>query len=156
MRPLIHKAIDEFNNICKMWLSCASFAEMSERTNASIADIEDVCSKTISYELSFFIGNIVDLIEVDDDKDTVDPYANLNLLQRKIKYGVNTETAVSICEKIFNDRYLASLLTAIIGHDAIGIDDIIKVVKHNRDNINSVLSDYPTYFADRVKFICGE
>ena len=37
----------------------------------------------------------------------------LNILQKRVKYGVATKTAVSICETIFNDRVLATKLTNI-------------------------------------------
>lgn len=104
----LKKEIDCFADICQMWLEGCSFVEMHERTSLPIADLEDICSKFISYELSFFVGNVMDIIEINDE-DLVNPLPNLLLLQRRLKYGVKTETAVSVCEKIFNDRFLASV-----------------------------------------------
>lgn len=134
-----------FADICQMWLDGCSFVEMYESTSLPIADLEDICNKSISYELSFFVGSIIDIIEISDE-DIVNPLPNLLRLQRRLKYGVKTETAVSICEKIFNDRFLANLLADEIGHDTIETNSIVGVI----------LSAYPTYFSECVQWVCKD
>lgn len=152
---ILKKGTDSFVDICQMWLDGHSFAEMSERTSISVADIEEICSKSISYELSFFTGNIIDVIEIDEE-DIVNPLPNLLLIQRRLKYGVKNETAVSVCEKVFNDRLLANLISEEIGYDAIGTDGIVGAIKSHKDDICKILSAYPTYFSDRIKWVCKE
>lgn len=144
-----------FADICQMWLDGCSFVGMYESTSLPIADLEDICNKSISYELSFFVGSIIDIIEISDG-DIVNPLPNLLRLQRRLKYGVKTETAVSICEKIFNDRFLANLLADEIGHDSIEANSIVGVIKSHKDDILDILSAYPTYFSERVQWICKD
>ena len=144
-----------FADICQMWLDGCSFVGMYESTSLPIADLEDICNKSISYELSFFVGSIIDIIEISDE-DIVNPLPNLLRLQRRLKYGVKTETAVSICEKIFNDRFLANLLADEIGHDTIETNSIVGVIKSHKDDILDILSAYPTYFSERVQWICKD
>ena len=144
-----------FADICQMWLDGCSFVGMYRSTSLSIADLEDICNKSISYELSFFVGSIIDIIEISDE-DIVNPLPNLLRLQRRLKYGVKTETAVSICEKIFNDRFLANLLADEIGHDAIETNSIVGVIQSHKDDILDILSAYPTYFSERVQWICKD
>ncbi|WP_294855274.1 DEAD/DEAH box helicase [uncultured Oscillibacter sp.] len=149
----IKKGTDCFSDICQMWLDGCSFIEMNGRTSLPIADLEDICSKSISYELSFFVGSIIDIIEVNDE-DIVNPLPNMLLHQRRMKYGVKTETAVSVCEKVFNDRFLANLLAEEMGHDAIEANSIVGAIKSHKDDILTLLSDYPTYFSERIKWVC--
>ena len=144
-----------FADICQMWLDGCSFVGMYESTSLPIADLEDICNKSISYELSFFVGSIIDIIEISDE-GIVNPLPNLLRLQRRLKYGVKTETAVSICEKIFNDRFLANLLADEIGHDAIETNSIVGVIQSHKDDILDILSAYPTYFSERVQWICKD
>ena len=144
-----------FADICQMWLDGCSFVGMYESTSLPIADLEDICNKSISYELSFFVGSIIDIIEISDE-DIVNPLPNLLRLQRRLKYGVKTETAVSICEKIFNDRFLANLLADEIGHDAIETNSIVGVIQSHKDDVLDILSAYPTYFSERVQWICKD
>lgn len=151
----IKKGLDFFSDICQMWLDGNSFEEMQKHTSLSIADIEDICSKSLSYELSFFVGNVIDIIEINDE-DVVNPLPNLLLLQRRIKYGVENETSVSICEKIFNDRFLANMLAEKIGHETIEANKILGAVKAHEDDILKLLSAYPTYFSERIKWICKD
>lgn len=149
----LKKQPDFFADICQMWLDGCSFAEMNQRTSLPIASLEDICSKSVSYELSFFTGSIIDIIEINEE-DIVNPLQNLLLLQKRIKYGVKTETAVSICEKVFNDRFLANMLAEEIGLDSLETNRIVGAIKLHKDNILMLLSDYPTYFSERIKWIC--
>lgn len=151
----LKKETEFFVNICKMWLDGCSFVEMHECMSVAIADLEDICSKSISYDLSFFVGSIVDIVEINDE-DIVNPLPNLLLLQRRMKYGVKTETAVSVCEKVFSDRFLANLLADEIGHDAIEADIIVGAIKSHKDDILKLLSNYPTYFSERIKWVCKD
>ena len=144
-----------FADICQMWLDGCSFVGMYESTSLPIADLEDICNKSISYELSFSVGSIIDIIEISDE-DIVNPLPNLLRLQRRLKYGVKTETAVSICEKIFNDRFLANLLADEIGHDTIETNSIVGVIQSHKDDILDILSAYPTYFSECVQWVCKD
>lgn len=101
------------------------------------------------------MGSIIDIIEINGE-DIVNPLPRLLLLQRRLKYGVKTETAVSVCEKIFNDRFLANLLADEIGHDAVEANSIVGVIKLHKDDILDILSAYPTYFSEHVQLICKD
>lgn len=103
------KLKDKLYEICCLWIDGKTPIEISTETGCDISDVDDVCNKVISYRLNILIGNICDLINVLEDDDTkVNPYMTLNTLQNKIKYGVSSQTANSVCEKMFNDRVLAS------------------------------------------------
>ena len=77
----------------------------------------------------------------------------LNIMQKRVKYGVATKTAVSICETIFNDRVLTTKLTNIIGDDNISSEKLLEAIEQNKEEIFSNLVQYPAYFEDRLKFL---
>lgn len=150
----IGKTEEYFPDICRMWLDGYSFIAMKKATGLLISDIESLCSKLISYEFSFFIGNIIDVIDDDDDENRALLVSKLLLLQRKLKYGVCSETAISICEKVFNDRLLANSITEQIGAESIDTNHIIDALKMCKEKILGFLSVYPTYFSVRINWIC--
>lgn len=150
----IGKTEEYFPDICRMWLDGYSFIEMQKATGLLIPDIESLCSKLISYEFSFFIGNIIDVIDDDDDENRALLVSKLLLLQRKLKYGVCSETAISICEKVFNDRLLANSIAEQIGAESIDTNHIIDALKMCKEKILGFLSVYPTYFSVRINWIC--
>ena len=127
--------------------------EIHKETGCDFFEIDECCSKVLSYELNFFIGNICDMISVSDDEEQINPYSLLCLLQQKVKYGVPTKTAISICEKVFNDRHLSVKIATILGDDNIGTEEIIAIIKNNEERIKEILKGYPEYFEERLRFV---
>ena len=150
----IRKAKEYFQMICRMWLNGDSFVDMKKETGVQISDIEDICNKLISYEFSFFIGNIIDVIDAADDEGIAILISKLLFLQRKLKYGVCSETAISICEKVFNVRLLANSIASQIGVESIDTNHIIEALKTCKNSILKFLSVYPTYFSARINWMC--
>lgn len=137
-----------------LWIKGKTPVEISLETGCDIYDVDDVCNKVISYRLNILIGNICDLINVPEDDDAkVNPYITLNILQNKIKYGVSSQTAISICEKMFNDRVIASKLSEILMSAVIDTDSILRTSKWFEDDIFELLNDYPTYFSERLNYL---
>lgn len=134
--------------ICKKWINGDSYKAMETDFDLPIFDIEKICGQTISFYLSFLIGNIIDYL--DSESVNLD---KLQLLQQQVKYGVNTETAISICEKIFNDRIISNLITYKLGDNRIDKEHILKYVKYHYDMINKLLEQYPSYFNERITFL---
>ena len=77
----------------------------------------------------------------------------LNMLQKKLKYGVANQTAISICEKVFYDRLLAMKISGIIGIDNLSPNEIIGAIILKKDAILSCLEKYPAYFEDKLRFL---
>ena len=148
------KLKDKLYEICRLWINGKTPVEISAKTGCEISDIDDVCNKAISYRLNILIGNICDLINVPEDDDIkINPYMTLNTLQNKIKYGVSSQTAISICEKVFNDRVLASKISDILLSDTIDAERIIRILGLFKDDILALLDDYPSYFSERLNYL---
>lgn len=150
---VIKKVVDSFDAVCKLWIEGKMPKEIHKETGCDIFEIDECCSKVLSYELNFFIGNICDMISISDDEEQINPYSLLCLLQQKVKYGVPTKTAISICEKIFNDRHLSVKIATILGDDNIGTEEIVAIIKNNEERIKEMLKGYPEYFEERLRFV---
>lgn len=144
---------EQFDYLCRLWINGVLPKQMSDLTGIQVFDIDNICNKEISYELNFLIGNICDMLDNNVSTEFERLKDMLNILQKRVKYGVATKTAVSICETIFNDRVLATKLTNIIGDDNISSEKLLEDIKHNRKEIFSKLEQYPAYFEDRLKFL---
>lgn len=144
---------EQFDYLCRLWINGVLPKQMSDLTGIQVCDIDDICNKKISYELNFLIGNICDMLDNDMSTEIERLKDMLNILQKRVKYGVATKTAVSICETIFNDRILATKLANIIGDDNISSEKLLEDIKHNKEEIFSKLEQYPAYFEDRLKFL---
>lgn len=134
--------------VCKRWINGDSYKTMEVDFELPIFDIEKMCGQSISFQLSFLIGNIIDYL----DSESVNLEV-LQLLQKQVKYGVCTDTAISICEKIFNDRIIANLITCELRDTRIKEDKILEYVRYHHKIINKLLEEYPSYFSDRINFL---
>ena len=106
------------------------------------------------YSTNFLVGNICDLIVLDEEDDEhFDPRDILTVLQKKVKYGVPNVTAISVCESIFNDRLLAINIAKILSDDNIETDKILDVMKNHSEEIFSFLDPYPKYFKDKLSVL---
>ncbi len=145
---------EHIQSICQKWIAGQIPIEISNEEAIEIPEVESLCNKRISYEMNFLIGNICDLIVVDEDDETqVDPRKLLTLLQKKVKYGVPNMTAISICESVFYDRLLSIEFAQILSDTNIGADKILNKLKFHREEIFSCLNSYPEYFRDRLSVL---
>ena len=146
----IRKCKDDFSTLCELWVEGKTPIEMNAITDNDMNDIDDVCSKQISYELSFFIGNIRDLLADNTGffKDELED--QLSLMQKKVKYGVPSLTALSICEKVFYDRLLAIKISGVLEDDDISEEEIILSIQQKKEEIVELLNDYPEFFRARI------
>lgn len=145
---------EHIQSICQKWIDGHTPMEINNEENIGIAEVEALCNKRISYEMNFLIGNICDLIVVDEgNEEQVDPRNILTLLQKKVKYGVPNMTAISICESIFNDRLLAIEISQILFDVNIGTDKIFNVLKAHSEEVFNCLDSYPEYFKDRLSML---
>lgn len=145
---------EHIQSVCQKWIAGQIPIEISNEEAIGIPEVESLCNKRISYEMNFLIGNICDLIVVDEDDETqVDPRKLLTLLQKKVKYGVPNMTAISICESVFYDRLLSIEIAQILSDTNIGADKILNTLKFHREEISSCLDLYPEYFRDRLSLL---
>lgn len=136
------------NDLCIKWINGYSYAEIGKDCDIAIMDVEKKCGLSLSYQLSFLIGNIIDYLDAESEN-----YEKLLMIQKQIKYGVKSTTSISICEKVFNDRIVSNLITEIIGNALIEEDKIINVIRYFEDTIISELQEYPSFFTDRIRFL---
>ena len=110
----------------------------------------NICNNTISFNLSFLVGNIIDLLpEMDDEEAASVLNSALSLLQRKLKYGVPNLTAISICESVFWERYIAIEIARLIQDESVASSDLDVCLILNKDRICAYLEGMPSYFSDR-------
>lgn len=142
---------ENFMVIINKWNEGKLYIDIYNELEKSIPlnQIEKICAKTISYDFSFLIGNIIDAIGDRDDKLC----DSLALLQKQIKYGVPNRFKVLICENIFDERYLSNLIEEMINSTANIRNEkqLKRVMQANEAKILLLLEEFPEYFSRRFK-----
>lgn len=140
---------ETFFVILREWISGKLYVDIYKVLHDSIpmAQIERACSNTISYDLSFLVGNVIDGIGDRSEKAS----RTLSFLQKQIKYGVANQFQILICENIFDDRYLAGIIEEMFGQPEIPLSEkgLKKQMRKNKEVVLNLLKDYPDFFKYR-------
>ena len=155
------------STLAQQWIDGTSFYEIfnyisvnyikkihgQRTTNFKIDDIIDMFENGLSYDGTLFINALIILIEASDQENINGLVNNLKFLQKRIKYGLPSKTAITIYELGFMDRFISMDLANFIDMheaDSIRVKDIIK-------NPSKALFDkiktYPSYFVNLASTI---
>ena len=85
-----------------------------------------------------------------DQDGTGDLITRLQLFQKRLKYGLPTETTIALYELGFSDRVIAQDLATSLNLDATQKKDLVKALKKDRDGAMAIMENYPSYFQERM------
>ncbi|MGL1263993.1 DEAD/DEAH box helicase [Vibrio parahaemolyticus] len=126
----------------------------SRRREFKVDHVVDVGEGKLAYEGALVIGAVCELIET-LGRDSGDLISRLHVFQKRLKYGLPTETTIILYELGFSDRVIAQDLTTSLSLDAHQKKNLVKALKKDRDGARAVMEKYPSYFQERMNEIMG-
>lgn len=123
----------------------------TRRREFKIAHVVDVCEGTLAYDGALVVGAVCEFIENLDQDGTGDLINRLQLFQKRLKYGLPTETTIALYELGLSDRVIVQDLVASLNLAATQKRALVKALKQNRDKAKTVMEKYPSYFQQRLK-----
>ena len=153
--------------ISHAWISGKPFSELlkiirkrkakmiwgTHRREFKIDHVVDVCEGTLAYDGALVVGAVCEFIETLDQDGTGDLINRLQLFQKRLKYGLPTETTIALYELGFSDRVIAQDLAAALNLAATQKKDLVKALKKDRDGARAVMEKYPSYFQESMNKI---
>ncbi|MCB5266341.1 MAG: DEAD/DEAH box helicase, partial [Candidatus Cloacimonetes bacterium] len=122
----------------------------TRRREFKIDHVVGVCEGTLAYDGALLVGALCEFIETLDQDGTGELISRLQVFQKRLKYGLPTETTIILYELGFSDRVISQDLAASLNLSATQKKDVIKALKQNRDAAIAVIEKYPTYFQERM------
>ncbi len=155
---------DVLKDITKKWMSGIQFHELfriadnnkcrlgkgKRPRKVKLENIIDICEGGIAYDGALLVSAVCEFVETLDHDGTGDSINRLQLFQKRLKYGLPTETAVSLYELGFSDRVISQDLIASMNLTATQKKDLVKVLKQNQDDAKVVMDKYPSFFQERL------
>lgn len=117
--------------------------------------IVDVCEGTLAYDGALVVGAVCEFIETLDKDGTGDVVNLLQRFQKRLKYGLPTETTVALYELGFSDRVVAQELAASLNLAVTQKKDLVKALNQDRDVALAVIEKYPAYFQEKMAELLG-
>jgi len=139
--------------ITDAWMNELSFGEIclqltennirigGNRRRPKVEDVVTLCENGLGYEGAMIVATIADLAE-DVDAEL---HKMLCVLQRKIRYGLNTEAALAFFETGFADRVVAKSLSEQFP----GVRDRSSArvaIQQDRHRATETIMEFPAYF----------
>ena len=155
---------DILEEIAKKWISGTPFHELfriadknkcklgkgKRPRKVKIENIIDICEGGLAYDGALLVSALCEFVEMLDREGTGDPINRLQLFQKRLKYGLPTETTIALYELGFSDRVISQDLAASLNLAATQKKDLVKALKKDRDGANAVMEKYPRYFQERM------
>jgi superfamily II DNA/RNA helicase len=165
-----NKAFNKFDKkgvlkeIMKTWISGAPFHELFRIADTNkcklgkgkrprkvkIENIIDICEGGLAYDGALLVSALCEFVEMLGREGTSDSINRLQLFQKRLKYGLPTETTIALYELGFSDRVISQDLAAYLNLAATQKKDLVKALKQDRDGANAAMEKYPSYFQDRM------
>ena len=119
----------------------------TQRREFKIDHVVEVCEGVLAYDGALVVSAVCELVQ----DDTGEQVNRLKLFQKRLKYGLPSETTIALYELGFSDRVIVQDLVASLNLAATQKKDIVKVLKQNREEANLAVEKYPRYFQERMK-----
>jgi len=155
---------DVLKEITKKWISGTPFHQLfriadnnkcklgkgKRPRKVKIENIIDICEGGLAYDGALLVSALCEFVEMLDREGTGDPINRLQIFQKRLKYGLPTETTIALYELGFSDRVIAQDLAASLNLAATQKKDLLKALKKDRDGARAVMEKYPSYFQERM------
>src|SRR5690606_21183741 len=101
----------------------------TRRREFKIDHVVDVCEEALAYDGALVIGAVCEFIDTLDEGDTIELINRLQLSQKRLKYGLPTETTIALYELGFSDRVISQDLAVTLNLLATQKKDLVKALK---------------------------
>jgi hypothetical protein len=122
----------------------------TRRRKFKIDHVVDVCEGTLAYDGALVVGAVCEFIETLAQDGIGELINRLQLFQKRLKYGLPTETSIALYELGFSDRVISQDLATSLNLIATQKKDLVKALKQDQDGAQTVMEKYPSYFQERM------
>ncbi|UTY33502.1 DEAD/DEAH box helicase [Treponema putidum] len=165
---IIPKFIDDSHvyELLKMWINGKSYIQIwdysksvdllikrgKKSRNISLEDIITLCDSDFGFASLTIIQAIIEILNTKDCSENIQEA--LNDIIYRIRYGLPNKESVCIYELGFADRIISQKIAEVLKNfDCSSKIKVKSIIKNHKNELKSVLSNYPSYFMDRLQKI---
>jgi superfamily II DNA helicase RecQ len=112
----------------------------------TVEHVVDICENALSYDATLLVGAISEIVEIVQSEGNSNLIRNLQVLQKQLKYGLQSSSAIILYEMGFADRVVSMELSAIIDVEVSDRKVMVLLIRSNEQELRSALEKYPQYF----------
>lgn len=133
----------------------ASYPYGKHKRSFDLDLVVDLCEQTFGFEFALLIASVKESFVARTSRKKGKLFASrVDLLQKRLKYGLPTQDCVSYYEAGFSERVVAQALSyGIIWDIAENRGEARELIRQNADDVAVILRDFPAYFTDVFRSI---
>ena len=162
-----YRPSDTLEEAAVKWLEGISFHELYEflkdaqirprgARRLTIEHVVEICENGLAYEGALVLGAVVEIVDLINPENKEQLIADLQDLQKRLKYGLASHSAITLYELGFADRVVSQELSAITLSGSVRREDRILLIRQYEQQIRSILVKYPSYFVDKLDSLLQE
>jgi hypothetical protein len=115
----------------------------------------DLCENALAYEGNLVLGAVIEMVMwiMPDESETLVPL--LQRLQKRLKYGVASASAVAVHEAGFADRIVASEIASVLGNQVNSAREARRAIGRRNVAVRELLQTHPAFFMQRLEEIAA-
>ncbi|WP_454753904.1 DEAD/DEAH box helicase [Cupriavidus necator] len=151
-------------SLAEGWMAGRSFAVLLQDVDALDASypygkykkafdldlVVDLCEQTFGFEFSLLLASVKESFVARTTKELVESHTgHIDLLQKRLKYGLPDQDSISYYEAGFSERVIAQALSeGMIWSSAKTKYDSRKLIRRYPNDFAEILHDFPSYFTE--------
>lgn len=111
---------------------------------ATIDHVVELCENALAFDGVLALSAIIETMRLEghDGRPVIE---RLEVLQKRLKYGLRETTAIALHEIGFADRAVATALAQMLG-TGLGRNRVLRRLRRRSDAVFEVLEDFPSYY----------
>lgn len=136
-----------YNLFNKLLKSGSKIGDGKRPRTPNIDHIVDICDSAFAFDGTLIIGAVCEFMQLlrPDCGTTI---MELLGLQKRMKYGVPSDAAITFYELGFSDRVVATELSRHINANT--KRKAIRQIRQKYSNVETILQKYPSYYSDKL------
>lgn len=108
--------------------------------------VVELCENALGFEGVMVLAAIIEALRLEDHGDDA-VVGQLEILQKRLKYGLATQTAIVLHEIGFADRVVASDLADVVGAGGSSKCRLLQIMQERQGDIDDALAGFPSYYS---------
>ncbi|MEQ2006990.1 MAG: DEAD/DEAH box helicase [Limisphaerales bacterium] len=112
----------------------------------NVDHVVELCENAVAFEGVLVVAAVIEALRLEDHEDDA-AVEQLEILQKRLKYGIKEPRAVMLYELGFADRVVAAELAEVVGPRATSKSRLLRIMREEPDAIKEALADFPSYYS---------
>ena len=125
----------------------------TKKLKFKIDHVVEICENAFAFDGTLILGAIAEIVKLIRPDGSIDLVQMITELQKKLRYGLESITAITLYELGFADRVVSSDMSSTFNVELADKNKVILNMIQRRSQLANLLRKYPAYFTERFNDI---